>query len=152
MRSIIWARLIAVMGALASGTLTLCYWAVNRLLSVQQEIQSFPDKLSALPLCMLWCFSHVQRVPLLEIFSKKCRWHVSDNFQFSLKGTTIYKTSRHSLLGTLDTASISLMDWLSYSDSAVLLSLYRRLCAPDCALQAVVFLPYHYTAVSGLLV
>lgn len=82
---------------------------------------------------------------------KKCRWHVSDNFQFPLKGTTINKTSRHSLLGALDTASISLMDWLSYSDSAVLRSLYRRLCAPDCASRAAVFLPYRYTAVSGLL-
>lgn len=91
--------------------------------------------------CLYWRYS-----------PKKCRWHMSDNFQFPLKGTTIYKTSRHSLLGALDTASISLMDWLSYSDSAVLLSLYRRLCAPDCALQAVVFLPYRYTAVSGLLV
>lgn len=58
---------------------------------------------------------------------------MSNNFQFPLKGTTIYKTSRHSLLGALDTASISLMDWLSYSDRAVLRSLYRRLCAPDCA-------------------
>ena len=69
-----------------------------------------------------------------------------------LKGATIYKTSRHSLLGALDTASISLMDWLSYSDSAVLLSLYRRVCAPDCALQAVVFLPYRCAAVSSLLI
>lgn len=40
------------------------------------------------------------------------------------------------------------MDWLSYSDSAVLLLVYRRLCAPDC----VVFLPYRYDAVSVPLV
>lgn len=73
--------------------------------------------------------------------SQKCRWYVSDNFQLPLKDATIYKTSRHFLCGALDTASISLMDWLSYSDSAVLLSLYRHLCVSDCALQAVVFFP-----------
>lgn len=76
---------------------------------------------------------------------------MSDNFQFPLKGTSIYKTYRHFLFGTLDTASISLMDLLSYSDSAVLLSLYRRLCAPDCVLQSVVFLPYLIPAVSVFL-
>lgn len=69
---------------------------------------------------------------------------MSDCFQFSLKGTTINKTSRHSLLGALDTACISLMDWLSYSDSAVLLSLNRHFPAPDCALQAAVFPPLSF--------
>lgn len=74
---------------------------------------------------------------------------MSDCFQFSLKGATINKTSRHSLLGALDTACISLMDWLSYSDSAVLLSLNRHFPAPDCALQAAVLLPYHFPAIFG---
>lgn len=41
------------------------------------------------------------------------------------------------------------MDCLSYSDTAVLLSLHRRISAPDCALRAVVFLPYRNAAHSG---
>lgn len=86
-------------------------------------------------LCIMMFHSLSNCVTIWNIL-QKCRWAVYDNFQSPSKCTTIYKICRRSLLrAPLDTVSICLMDWLSYSHSAVLLPRYTRLSTPDCFLR-----------------
>ena len=61
---------------------------------------------------------------------KKCRWHVSDNFQFPLKGATIYKTSRHSLHFSDGLAVISRQRSASFT---LWTSLCSWLCTANCS-------------------
>lgn len=113
---------------ISSGTLTLCYWAVKKDPFICTEA------FCSATLCIRIFRSLSNRVTIWNIL-QKCRWVVSDNFQSPSKCTTIYKICRRSLLrAPLDTVSICLMDWLSYSHSAVLLSRYGRLSTPDCFL------------------
>lgn len=74
---------------------------------------------------------------------------MSDNFQFLLKNAGLFIKVLAALLGAGDGASISLMDRLSYSDSAVLLLVYRRLRTPDARVRAIVFLSYRSLLLSA---
>lgn len=88
---------------------------------------------SSATLCIMMFHSLSNRVTIWNIL-QKCRWDMSDNFQFPLKCTTIYNTCRRSPPCSFHTVSISLMDRLSYSHSVVLLPRYTRLSTPDCFL------------------